>query len=370
MDVNDVNFSDSISAKRRAYKSSRSRQRRRRGDRYGGDGEEEEEEEDEEDDETPERKLARLRREVEELKGELVSSSNVGPRMPDDDVLELSHALDNVYASWRGGGGAATLSNSLENRHLTDTTDSSPPKDQISGLERGGILTRAAAFDDRLTLIETAMGISGSYNPFLVAGNDSDASSRSPILPSLDRLSSRLSALTGMFDGQQHTPYMEALEARVKKLTADAEVLEATRKRASEAAKMMTGATTTSATSGPEATASSTANNEELNAKIQSLYATLPTIQSLYPLLPSVLERLRSLRLIHAGAAQAAESLDAVEQRQMETNKEIQQWREALKTAEEKMLQGETAMKNNIEVVEPWVRDLEARMHRLEDSGK
>ncbi len=78
------------------------------------------------------------------------------------------------------------------------------------------------------------------------------------------------------------------------------------------------------------------------------------------------MERLRSLRAIHAGAAQASESLDELEKRQAEMAGEIEQWKEGLKAVEEKMSQGESALKSNIELVEPWVRDLEKRMERLE----
>jgi nuclear migration protein JNM1 len=79
-----------------------------------------------------------------------------------------------------------------------------------------------------------------------------------------------------------------------------------------------------------------------------------------------VLERLRSLRAIHAGAAQAADSLSELEKRHAEMTREIEQWREGLKVVEEKMGQSEAAMKSNIELIEPWVRDLEKRLDRLE----
>jgi nuclear migration protein JNM1 len=46
--------------------------------------------------------------------------------------------------------------------------------------------------------------------------------------------------------------------------------------------------------------------------------------------------------------------------------REIEQWREGLKVVEEKMGQSEAAMKSNIELIEPWVRDLEKRLDRLE----
>jgi nuclear migration protein JNM1 len=44
---------------------------------------------------------------------------------------------------------------------------------------------------------------------------------------------------------------------------------------------------------------------------------------------------------------------------------EIEQWREGLTAVEEKMKQGEAALRSNVETVEPWVRDLESRMARL-----
>ena len=291
------------------------------------------------------------------MKGEL-SSTEGGESGRNDDVLELSRALDNLYTSSVDGSGgySAVLSKTLASSPNTAATSTTTTQKQAAPSETES-LTCAASFDDRLALVESAMGISGPYNPFLVVNDDS--TSRSPILPSLDRLSSRLSVLTSIFVGSQQSNSnlnLEVLEMRVKKLSADAEALDAARKqRANEA---------TGDIAADEMTAA-----EEQNAKIQSLYATLPTIQSMYPLLPNVLERLRSLRVIHAGAAQAAESLDMVEQRQMETDKEIQQWREALTVVEDKMRQGETAMKNNINVVEPWVRDLEARLRLLENGA-
>ena len=45
---------------------------------------------------------------------------------------------------------------------------------------------------------------------------------------------------------------------------------------------------------------------------------------------------------------------------------EFEQWRDGLATVEEKMQQGEAALRSNVETVEPWVRDLESRLARLE----
>ena len=224
------------------------------------------------------------------------------------------------------------------------------------------------------------MGISSSSNPFVADGFSQAA--LQPVLPSLDQLTSRLSALTGLLVGNPAsgnsgapgavagltTPHLEALSTRVRKLTTDAEALTTARRRAVDAAKAAHNARITSTSSETDAPASEPvpAADDEHAAKIQALYATLPTIQSLHPLLPSVLERLRSLRACHAGAAHAADSLNELEKRHAEMASEIEQWREGLTNVEEKMRQGEDALRSNVETVEPWVRDLESRLGRLE----
>lgn len=406
VDARDVNFSDSIAAKRKSYKSKNRRRQRR------DDGSEEVGDLSDGEDESLERKMARLRREVEELKVEMANreeSKDVenkeipteGQETLGDGVQELSRALDNVYASSRSATGhsaAAALFKRLASHSDPDSSTPQPTdKDRAKASTEPspGVLSQAAAFDSRLALIEAAMGISSSSNPFVPDGNSELA--LQPVLPAVEHLTSRLSTLTNLLVGPTpasavptmgiapptttiSTPNLEALSARVRKLTADTEALATVRKRAFDTAKAAQTARIASATVEPNSDMSVSSSSappevdpvanqrDEQATKIQALYATLPTIQSLHPLLPSVLERLRSLRAIHAGAAQAAESLDELERRQAEMKGEVEQWREGLKVVEEKMGQGEGAMKSNIGLVEPWVRDLETRLDRLEGS--
>ncbi|KAL4941564.1 hypothetical protein BDV06DRAFT_194249 [Aspergillus oleicola] len=320
----------------------------------------------------------------------------------DDGVEKLSRALDSLYASSRGASqphSAATLiSQKLASPPSTQPSEATAaqPQPAVASNEAqptdsaAGILSHAAAFDARLALLESAMGISTSLNPFISEGSLDPP--LQPVLPALDHLTSRLSTLMTLLVGPNSlpatattttlppasstttttTPHLELLSARVRKLTADADALASARKRAldsSKAAQSSRLARTTSDLASPGGgidPEQAAAQRDEQATKIQALYATLPTIQSLHPILPSVLERLRSLRAIHAGAAQASESLDELEKRQAEMAGEIEQWREGLKVVEEKMGKGETALKSNIEVVEPWVRDLERRMEKLE----
>ncbi|KAE8413864.1 hypothetical protein BDV36DRAFT_22637 [Aspergillus pseudocaelatus] len=404
VDAREVNFSDSIATKRKAYRSkSRRRQRDENGLEEVGDLSDSE-------DEGLDRRLARLRREVEELKDEMASrQTGSGSNETqaeykeglDDGVLELSRALDNLYASSRSTSGphsaAAILSKKISETAPDDPDKPDGPSEKAEkkttppNAPSSGVLAHAAAFDGRLALVEAAMGISSSSNPFIADGS-SDVPLQ-PVLPALDHLTSRLTTLMNILVGPApvsavptigsappsttvSTPHLENLSTRVRKLTADTEALASARKRAVEAAKAAQNARIASAALEPSDMSVSSSSATEVDpaatqrdeqaTKIQALYATLPTIQSLHPILPSVLERLRSLRAIHAGAAQASESLDELERRQADMAREIDQWREGLHVVEEKMNQGEAALKSNIALVEPWVRDLEGRLDRLE----
>ncbi len=414
VDARDANFSDSISSKRQAYRSKdKSRRLRRRRD----DGTEEVGDLSDSEDESVERRLARLRREVEELRVEMENQSSSGQNERlqtgtgqaasaadksgentlGDGVAELSRALDSLHASSRPGPGASYSAataltqklDTISQRAIVSGNDSqkqqpaagesavTPVPSQTAGPSTG-ILSHAAEFEGRLALLEASMGISSSSNPFV--GDAISEPALQPVLPTLEQMTSRLSALTSLLLGANPasggpsavpgltTPHLESLSTRVRKLTTDAEALASARKRAADAAKAAQAArialgSDTDAALGVEG---SGAVDDEQIAKIQALYATLPTIQSLHPLLPSVLERLRSLRACHAGAAHAAESLNELEKRHAEMASEIAQWREGLTAVEEKMKEGEVAMRSNVETVEPWVRDLESRMARLE----
>ncbi|CAL5874554.1 uncharacterized protein PFLUO_LOCUS8850 [Penicillium psychrofluorescens] len=432
VDARKANFSDSIAEKRSAYRS-KSHSRRHRQRRRREDGTEEVGDLSDSEEEGVERRLARLRREVEDLKIEMENQPDAAAEKKEggasavaaggksgeekeklgDGVAELSRALDHLYASSRGDlasshSAAALLSQKLaSDAHPAVSASASDSQSQQQQPKQptkpadaatsspapappsAGIISHAAAFDTRLALIESSMGISSSSNPFIIDGTSSPA--LQPVLPALEHLSSRLSALTGLLVGTNAasttalstappgsgasavpgltTPHLEALSTRVRKLTTDAEALASARRRAIDAAKAAQAARIASSTSeddpDPSSASASAPVDDEHAAKIHALYATLPTIQSLHPLLPSVLERLRSLRACHAGAAQAAGELDALEKRQAEMDEEIRQWREGLIAVEEKMGLGEVALKENVETVEPWVRDLEKRLAML-----
>ena len=99
--------------------------------------------------------------------------------------------------------------------------------------------------------------------------------------------------------------------------------------------------------------------------KINALYTTLATIEGLAPTVPLLLERLRSLNVVHANAASASETLDEVERRQAGLGDAVAGWREGLRKVEESVGQNERASVGNAKVVEGWVRELEGRIEGL-----
>ncbi|TKA43701.1 hypothetical protein B0A49_12312 [Cryomyces minteri] len=372
--------------RRSSYRTSSQRRRR-----HGAAGDEEFGDFSDEEDESLERKLARLRREVEEVKAEFARRKKEEKHTESEDlevqddggIADLGSVLGNLHLSRQGSGtgagsclaqqlqrnlrarssrtpaeNASTQSDKQDDRHQRYTVSYTPQ------YQESHALAKAADFDSRLTLLEKALGINALAIPELGAGLASTA-----ILPKLATLDQQLSTLS-----TSSASSLDSASRKVRQLTKDAERLDELRRSARVASKD-TAATAASARTAGTApphdadVASATDADPEHIAKINALYGTLSTIESLSPLLPSVIDRLRALRALHASAATASETLDAVEKRQDDMATEIGRWSEGLQKVETTMKRGEEAMAGNLSTVEGWVRDLETRMKRFAGSG-
>ena len=222
-------------------------------------------------------------------------------------------------------------------------------------------LSKISDFESRLVMIETALGIDDLPLP------TQDDSMTKPVFLSLDALSRQLNTLSTSTDTS-----LDTISRRVRQLTQDTEKLEQARKSAKQAQEALRqqalSPTAPNSRADPtkEISKESYPEDPELTAKVNALYGTLSTIESLAPMLPSVLDRLRSLRALHADAATASETLTQVESRQEGMKEELESWRKGLEKVEEAMEQGEQAMKGNTEVVEGWVKELEKRLDGFE----
>ncbi|KAK3394421.1 Dynamitin-domain-containing protein [Podospora didyma] len=356
VDASDVDFSDRLSGKRKSYKAS---SRRRR---ILEDGTEELGDLSDEDDASNlARRIARLKREIEEAKeeyGKQQASTNQTEAEDDvqgEEIASLSKTLDEM----------SRLDDTLAPRTILTAVS------RTAGLEEQGkvggdelasytityaptyeqthALAKAADFDHRLVILEKALGVGSAAMPEF----DSNGLPRA-IIPLLENLHKQVSTLS-----EASTSSLDSISRRVRTLTQEAEALEKSRRnaKAAQEALLSTGA-------APELEAAATDDSEQ-TAKINALYATIPTIENLAPLLPPLLDRLRSLRMIHSDAATASDILARIETKQADMAGDIQQWRVGLEKVESAMVEGDAAMAKNMDVVSGWVKDLEGKMAKM-----
>lgn len=364
----DLGLSDRINGKRRQYRESS----RKRGDqsletkdRPGLS--------DDDDEESLERKVARLRQEVAEVKGEFErrraegeNGTTTGPQ--DEDTLDaLGRVLDGTDAV-NANGAASRMVKKLGMASRVNDTSKGISATESQEQSRNGTtytvtyapsypqdhaLSKVADFDARITFIESVLGIDTIPLP---------TQERQPtraIFPVLDTLDRQVSTLSSSTESS-----LDSINRRVRQLTQDAQKLTEARAAAKAAQEALIPDDEDDPGRPPPAINGNIQDPEQIS-KINALYGTLATIESLAPLLPSVLDRLRSLQSVHADAATASQRLAQLETRQENMAQELNGWREGLEKVESAMKEGERTMAGNVSVVEKWVKELEERMKKL-----
>ncbi|KAG5957933.1 hypothetical protein E4U58_005581 [Claviceps cyperi] len=350
-DTNTSRFSDRVDGKRKSYRASSRRQRilhdgtYELGDLSGDD-------DDGGDDESLERKVARLKREVEEAKAEYMkrSTTNSGDSQSEaistEGLRSLSHVLDEIAKPIGLDTSQAPTNAAVPNFTSVNQAEGVPAEKSATYMikyapsyEQSHALAKAADFDRRLLMLEKTLGI-GSSSAIETGSNGLLRA----ILPTLDGLEKQVSTLS-----QASTSNLDAISRRVRTLAAEQDKLNETREKAKALREEL----------GKQNPAP--VDESEQESKIKALYGILPTIENLTPMLPPLLDRLRSLRAIHADAAIASQTLERIESQQIEMTGELKLWKEGLEKVEHSMKDGETLMKENVKVMEGWIQDLEAR---------
>jgi nuclear migration protein JNM1 len=370
VDARDVDFSDKIGADRKSYKVRSRRRRHRQRTTSETDGSN-----DSEDESMPSR-LARLRREAEELRIELEQRDDEDNAADsaglDDGFAKLNMTLDRLQAPQRHQKDGQLLSEKQTHNNQQPDTQALPPETSPSAV------AAISSFSDRLTSLESALGLATTL--------PTASSSHTSILPTLAHLSTQINTLTSTLTPTQthgsSLPTLDSLATRVRTLSSETTALTQSRRLALDSLTSLTEARLRSTAapyghtrgqsqqqSAASAALTTSARQQEStlflseqSAKISALYELLPTIQSLHPLLPSVLDRLRSLQIVHAGAADARGDLEEVERRQEKTEAEIKRWREGLEGVERGIREAEVVGRGNLEVVREMVGGLEGRL--------
>ncbi|KAJ4296268.1 hypothetical protein N0V90_006313 [Kalmusia sp. IMI 367209] len=343
VDAHGVDFSDNISAQRRSYRTST--RARRRGQILGDDSDEEKE--------SFSRKLMRVKQELEELDVEYKQriesgdKSKIEERDPKEVIEFISEKVDYIYAMRRGGvrGAGPQLDRTIDkfnnyvpfdpSKGISKAIASQPPLpgSQVQKSQLEFVLDQARDFDGRLDKLEQALGLNGNTMP------DLGDKAPFPLFKTLEKIEQTV-GLVG--DASQGT--LEAAGAQIKKMITDAEQLRQLR---------------------AEASLDGDSPNPEQEAKINALYGTLPSIDKLSPVLPMMLERLRTLRLVHTSAWAADDVLTELESRQSQQEAEIKKWEASIQELEEDVKKSEVAMQNNMHLVGDWVKRIEERVDKL-----
>ncbi|KAK0731263.1 Dynamitin-domain-containing protein [Lasiosphaeris hirsuta] len=353
VDARNVDFSDRLDGRRKSYKASSRRHRiLKDGTEELGDFS------DDDDAESLTRRVARLKREIEEAREEHGRQKNLEQTKHESanlngQIESLSKALDDI----------SRLNESLTPRSIPLTasrvagqekqapegTGASYTVTYAPSYEQTHALAKAADFDRRLAVLEKALGVGSAAMPEF----DSNGLPRA-IIPLLDTLHKQVTTLS-----EASTSSLDSISRRVRTLTQEADNLEKSRRNAKAAQEAL------ASTGAAPVSESASSEDEEQTAKINALYGTIPTIENLTPLIPPLLDRLRSLRMIHADAATASETLIRIEQKQAEMAGDIQQWKEGLEKVESAMKDGDAAVENNMAVMLGWVKDIEGKMAKL-----
>ena len=340
-----------------------------------------------EDEESLETRLARLRREAAEVKAAFESKRaqdkpGTQPKTEayDKGLNELSEVLGSI-----GSRGAQTedgAASRLIKRLGTATTTRSVPTDVAEGpnehsaqadpvytfsyapnYEQEHALAKIADFDARLTLLENVLGIDTLALP------SQPRSHAQAVLPTLENIDRQLTMISTSTDAKT-----DSASRKIRQLTQDAQKLTESRKSAKAAQEALSSGGRNMIPPRPSSSSQSDADvqsmpssieDPEQISKINALYGTLPTIEALSPMLPPLLDRLRSLRSVHAEAASAHQGLARIESRQAAMADDLRNWRAGLEKVEEMFEQGQKTMGGNMSAIEGWVKELEERMGKF-----
>jgi nuclear migration protein JNM1 len=170
--------------------------------------------------------------------------------------------------------------------------------------------------------------------------------SNTPILPTLSHLSSKLNLLTS-------SSQIDALSIRIKSLISELTSLEEKRDQVRQRALL-----------DPEDVLP-ISDQDPQSHKIDALYSVLGTIDRIAPVVPGILDRLRTMRTVHADAANVTFGLNDVGSRLKRMEGEVKEWEEAVERVESSLKEVAERVGGTAERLELVVSELEGRISNL-----
>lgn len=309
--------------------------------------------------ETLEAKIARLTREVDEAKRELElekrpAESRTGKRSKQQQDGEVVEGLEAVLKQLQVSTSSApsTVDQKLFS-HLTIDTESkaSASKKADKNADHSSQISQLASLEDRISKLEKIIGL---------AEADSFKASYRPVLETLQDLRQRLQLLTS-------TPAALDMAANnLRNLIISLDKLKsgkATRQPSTASPGSSGAAAPDSSASQSEVPPAIDGNGLPVSqaAKIDQLYSKLPVVEKFHILLPRILERLKTLRGIHADAESTNASIKDMDSAILGLKTDLKNWQSALVSVEEKLAKFETTSSGNKKEVKEWIDDLKSR---------
>jgi len=361
-----ADFSDRVTKERRSYDISSRLQRRARNTRlveHGNDPPDlEDEDSDDDSDEAVTRRIARLQLEVEEVRS-IVEKRNLGKDVTDKStedaagVEKLTKALKTIQTSQQlaqsahaklvklldHDGNMKSKDDDLENGQRPEPINPNNPHIDST------TLVKIANFDSRLAALETSLGLS------TIDISNRTSTSILPLLPTLSSFEKQLSLLTSTSaflpdnDDVSSTSLIPNYDDKFSTLQSS---IKNTAQSKSLSANVMNG-------SIAEDKGILTTSDVD---SLRNVLKLLPTLTNLSPIIGPLLNRLRSLNLLHVDSARSVTALDELEKQQERTDVEIKSWKQGLEMTRQSIERAEGGYKENVIQVEKWIKELEARI--------
>jgi hypothetical protein len=305
--------------------------------------------------ETPIQKLRRLMFEAQELGEDVAELMQTKEGEADNmknsvilaQVSALRHELDNInrrlvesQVDDADDKDAVLLKQAIASRRLLErlqkiradeqsndtaaaaaaTTEAEEEKDLASDI------TRAAQLEARIAALERLLGPEDSSAPRLT----------DPIAPTVARLEERLQLIT-------QPRQMEVAVRRAKTLANELERLQSLKAKDAER----------------------TGISEETEKQIETLFNTLDQLDPLIALAPTLVDRLKSLQLLHARAAKFSEALIATEREQARLSDAVKDAADQTSKLEATLKENDQVIQRNIEALDKRINDLLNRVAKL-----
>ncbi|KAK7205887.1 hypothetical protein BZA70DRAFT_277347 [Myxozyma melibiosi] len=305
--------------------------------------------------ESLEMKIERLRKEISEVSAALEGKKEEGER--EREVAEMNEAMRTIMEASRSGSLITKIASELAGGGSSAKSAEEPSETQGSVLpsrEEQSIPPKPTIpdsklldLDARLATLEKALG---STSSILFTNTFQTTVFEQPVIPTLLSLSQRVSAFT----------------ASPEKISALIETVNAQQKSAAEREKKVVGSsgsrsTTTTTIRPSSGDVYGNAAEGEYREKIDQLYASLQNVEKLATIVPGLLDRLMSLRYIHAEAGNVVGSVEELRKEMTATEGLVGKWKDAVDGAEKRLDALEEREKSNLQTVEEWVKELEKK---------